>query len=133
MTGLDTNVLVRYIVRDDAKQAAAATKFIEKRCTEATPGFISQLVLAELFWVLSRGYKYPKNVVLNVITRILNVIELRVEKPEEVRVALTAYENGAAEFVDYLIAVHGRTCGCETTVTFDRKAAKSEFHVLVRE
>jgi predicted nucleic-acid-binding protein len=43
MIGLDTNVLARYIVRDDKKQAASATSLIEKQCTEETPGVVSQL------------------------------------------------------------------------------------------
>ena len=131
MIGLDTNVLVRYIVHDDKKQAAAATSLIEKQCTKETPGFVSQLVLAELFWVLSRGYEYPKNVIVSVITKLLSAVELQVEVAEDVWTALRAYEAGPAEFADYLIGLRGRAFGCEATATFDKKAAKSDFHTLV--
>ena len=131
MIGLDTNVLVRYIVRDDSKQASAATRLIENQCTEETPGFVSQLVLAELFWVLSRGYEYPKAVLVTVFTKLLSAMELQVETTENAWTALRAYEAGTAEFADYLIGQCGRTHGCETTVTFDKKAAKSNMHTLV--
>ena len=131
MIGLDTNVLVRYIVRDDKKQAMAATRLIEKHCTEETPGFVSQLVLAELFWVLSRGYEYPKAVLVSVLTQLLSAVELQVETAEDVWTALRAYESGPAEFADYLIGLRGRAYGCETTITFDKKAAKSNMHTLV--
>jgi len=131
MIGLDTNVLVRYIVRDDKKQTAAATRLIEKQCTEETPGFVAQLVLAELFWVLSRGYEYPKDVIVSVFTKLLSAVELQVEVAEDVWIALRAYESGPAEFADYLIGLRGRASGCEATATFDKKAAKSSFHTLV--
>jgi len=131
MIGLDTNILVRYIVRDDKKQASAATRLIESECTEESPGFVSQLVLAELFWVLSRGYEYPKSILVSVLTKLLSAVELRVEAAEDVWTALRAYEGGPADFADYLIGVRGRAFGCEATVTFDRHAAKSGLHRLI--
>ena len=131
MIGLDTNVLVRYIVRDDKKQATAATRLIEKQCTEHSPGFVSQLVLVELFWVLSRGYEYPKTVLAAVLSKLLSAVELQVENAADVWAALRAYESGPAEFPDYLIGLRGRAQGCDTVVTFDRKAAKSGMHTLV--
>ncbi len=57
MTGIDTNVLVRYIVQDDPAQSALATTFIEKNCTAKKPGFINLIVLCELTWVLKRAYR----------------------------------------------------------------------------
>jgi predicted nucleic-acid-binding protein len=56
MTGLDTNVLVRYLTQDDAKQAEQATQLIENTLTVANPGFISLVVLTELYWVLGNVY-----------------------------------------------------------------------------
>lgn len=131
MTGLDTNILARYIVRDDKKQTAAATRLIEKQCTEEEPGFVSLLVLAELFWVLSRGYGYRKPVLLSVFTKLLSAVELRVETPGDAWTALRAYQDGPAELADYLIALRGRANGCETIATFDKKAAQSSLHTLV--
>lgn len=98
MTGLDTNILARYIVRDDKKHTAAATCLIEKQCTEEALGVVSLLVLAELFWVLSRDYGYRKPVLLSVFTKLLSVVELRVETPGDAWTALHAYRDGPAEF-----------------------------------
>ena len=55
MIGLDTNVLVRYIVRDDDEQAEAATRLIESKCTADNPGLVSSIVMCELAWVLTRA------------------------------------------------------------------------------
>lgn len=54
MIGLDTNALVRYVVRDDAQQTAAATRLIESSCKTNDPGLIALVVLCELVWVLDR-------------------------------------------------------------------------------
>ena len=56
MTGLDTDVLVRYLAQDDPKQAALATRLIEKELSAAAPGFITLVVLVEVCWVLKRLY-----------------------------------------------------------------------------
>lgn len=131
MIGLDTNVLVRYVVRDDKRQTAAATSLIEQQCTKDAPGFVSQLVVAELFWVLARGYGYPKVMIVRVIAKLLSAVELQVETVEDVWTALRAYQAGPADFADYLIGFRGRAFGCEATATFDKKAATSGFHTPI--
>ena len=73
MIGLDTNVLVRYIVQDDPDQSAAAERLIEGRCTAQAPGYVSVLVLAELVWVLTSAYDYKKVAVIPVIRQLLRV------------------------------------------------------------
>lgn len=132
MIGLDTNILVRYIVRDEPRQTAAATRLIESRCTEESPGFVSQLVLAELFWVLARGYGYSKPMLLQVISKLLAAAELEIEDVTEAWVALRMYESESADFADYLIGRRSQLAGCETTYTFDRQAAKSALYTLAR-
>lgn len=130
MIGLDTNVLARYIVQDDDAQAAVATRLIETRCSEDSPGFVSQLVLAELVWVLGRGYRYSKEVVCDVLSKLLGAVELQIEDAANTRAALRAFEEGSADFSDYLIGMRAHAAGCETTFTFDRKAAHSGLHSL---
>ena len=80
MIGLDTNVLLRYIVRDDAAQAKAAGRLIEARCSKDAPGHVSHVVLAELAWVLGRGYGYAKAEVVKVMEAILSSAELKVQE-----------------------------------------------------
>ncbi len=131
MIGLDTNILVRYIVRDEPAQTAAATRLIETHCSDASPGFVSQLVLAELFWVLNRAYQYDKPLLLKLFSTLLSAAELQVEQAQDAWQALWAYESGSADFADYLIARRSCHAGCSTTYTFDRKAARSALHTLL--
>lgn len=131
MIALDTNILARYIVQDDRKQAALAGTIVQTHCTDASPGFVTQLVLAELFWVLARGYGYPKEVLLDVFSKLLSSTELLVENPDEAWRAWRAYETGAADFADYLIGIRGVSAGCDSTLTFDKTAGTSGFHTLI--
>ena len=124
MTGIDTNILVRYIVQDDKEQAGKATRFIESKCTVQSPGFINIIVLCELVWVLKRAYGYEKSVIAEVLSILLSVQEIMVDRSAEVAIALSEYASGGADFVDYLIAVINNQKGCDTTYTLDREAAR---------
>lgn len=131
MIGLDTNILVRYIVRDDQQQADDAQKLIETQCTLDTPGYICLIVLCELVWVLSRGYGYERSVISSVLRRILSVQELHVQNAELAWRALKRFEKGKADFADYLIGVNNRANKTSVTYTFDQKAAESTLFQLV--
>jgi len=122
MIGIDTNVLVRYIVQDDERQAALATKAVET-CSVETPGWISAIVLCETVWVLSRAYGYEKATIQAVLQRMFLASELVVEQQEQGWSALRAFAQGNADFSDYLIAHMNQYSGCEYTITFDRKAS----------
>ena len=131
MIGLDTNVLVRYIVQDDPEQSHLATEAIEAQCTSESPGRINVIVLCELIWVLSRGYGYDRQLVGSVVRRILSSPELLVEEDEAIWQALKVYEQGTADFSDCLLGLLNRRAGTSTTLTFDRKAAKESFFDLL--
>ncbi len=131
MIGLDTNVLVRYIVQDDPEQAHLATEAIEAQCTSESPGHINVIVLCELIWVLARGYGYDRQLVDSVVRRILSSPELLVEEDEAVWQALRVYEQGTADFSDCLLGLLNRRAGASTTLTFDRKATKESFFELL--
>lgn len=123
MIGLDTNILARYIVQDDAEQSDAATRLIEGQCTAQTPGYVCVPVLMELVWVLTAAYRYEKSVVASVIRRILMTTELLVEDRETAWAALREFETGGVDFADCLIARRNHARGCARTYTFDRRAA----------
>ncbi len=131
MKGLDTNVLVRYLVQDDPKQAAQASKFIEVNCTDDSPCFIGQIVLCELAWVLESNYNQDRLQIASIIEQLLQVGQLEVMEPEVVWRALSDYKNSNADFPDHLLARVNESQGCDTTVTFDKKAAKQPaFQIL---
>jgi predicted nucleic-acid-binding protein len=121
--GLDTNVLVRYLVQDDPDQAARATRFIEGQCHGESPGLVNRIVLCELVWVLESCYAYSRTQIADVVERMLRTSQLVVETPDDTWAALTSYRTGRADFADALICVGNRRAGCSVTVTLDRAAA----------
>lgn len=127
MIGLDTNVLVRYLTQDDAEQALRASRLIETQCTRNDPCRIALIVLCELVWVLRGAYGYEKDIIIQVLEGILASSELRVEKEDEARSALAAFQKGPADFADYVIACANRGAGCETTCSLDRKLARHPY------
>lgn len=124
MKALDTNVLIRYLVQDDAKQAAAANRFIENQCTEDSPCFIGQITLCEIAWVLESNYGQNRVAIAEIIEQLLQVGQLEVMGSSVVWKALRDYQNSNADFPDHLLARVNESVGCESTVTFDKKASK---------
>ncbi|MDO3378734.1 type II toxin-antitoxin system VapC family toxin [Geoalkalibacter halelectricus] len=115
MIALDTNILVRYAVKDDRRQTALATRFLaEHRC------FILKSVLLECAWVLSSpsGYNLPRVIVHERLLHILGLPNIEMEDAVHVAQALAWY----AEGMDFADALH--LCGAtnlEGIATFDRK------------
>jgi predicted nucleic-acid-binding protein len=124
MIGIDTNVIIRLLVRDDDAQVRAAERFIATHCSPENPGFVSVVVIVETAWALRRFYLYDRSQIANALVSLLNVAELEIESAEAVRSAVTDFETSAAGFVDCLVARTNVSTGCKYTVTFDRKAAK---------
>lgn len=124
MTGLDTNVLVRYIVRDDRAQAQRADAVI-RTCTTEDPGFISIVSLAEMVWVLRSYYGMPKDQLLVCLERLFNANNLVMEGAAAIRMALDRFARANCDFHDCLIERCGHAAGCSRTVTFDIRAARS--------
>ncbi len=131
MIALDTNVLARYVVADDPRQAAAARRLIESSCTTESPGVVSLVVLCELVWVLGQGYRYRRSQVALVLRRLLAAQDLAVERRELAWQALNLYEEGTADFSDYVIGLCGRQEKATVTCTFDRRAATSPLFRLL--
>jgi predicted nucleic-acid-binding protein len=120
MTGVDTNVLVRYIVEDDPKQSRAAADLIERAVDEGEPLFVSQIVLCELVWVLSYAYRFSRVEIIAILLQLRRVAQLTIEAPDEVRRAIDAYAAQRGDFADYVIAERAIANGCSTIATFDR-------------
>ncbi len=80
------------------------------------------MVLCELVWVLDRGCGYDRRTIAAVLRQLLSVKDVFVERSELAWQALHLYENGKADFADYLIGLSHRDLGAEVTCTFDRRA-----------
>lgn len=125
MIGLDTNILVRYLVQDDAVQSRKANELIEHQLTEENPGFISVAAMLETVWVLDSGYGLADKEVAGAIERILQIDVLALQNEQEVFTAMMALKTGRSSFPDALIAALAAKFGCRHTLTFDRKALRN--------
>lgn len=130
MTGLDTNVLVRYIMQDDDVQAKKATKLIESLTSEA-PGFVALVVVVELFWVLGGSYELSRGQVVSAFDALIRSKQLVIEKKDQVVRALRVYSSSTADFPDCLIERTANAAGCKRVMTFDVGASKKAGMVLI--
>jgi len=124
MIGLDTNVLVRYLTKDDSVQTPFAVRMVRSLSPES-PGFVSLVAIAELVWVLRISYRFRKAEILGVLEMLLQSQELIIEQAELMEDALRRFAAGNAEFADFLIERSSHAVGCTHTVTFDHGAASS--------
>jgi predicted nucleic-acid-binding protein len=124
MIGIDTNVLVRYLVRDDQLQFDKARRLINREVSTGEPVLVSLLVLLETEWVLRSRYELAKGDILIAFTALLEAVEVDFEDEPSVEHAIYMWKDSAAEFADCLINARSRRLGCRATATFDSKALK---------
>ena len=124
MIGLDTNVLVRYIVQDDPAHAACASDLIES-LSGTSPGFVTIVSVVELVWVLQRCYQATRREVADVLETLLRSKDIVLENADLLWQALRCYTASSADFSDSLIERSAHAAGCEYTLTFDRNAAST--------
>lgn len=130
MIGLDTNVLVRYIMQDDAEQSPKASKLIES-LDGNNPGYITHVCVIELYWVLTSSYELTGEQVTQALEAILRTKQLLVERADQVMRALRVFAAGKADFADCLIERSASSAGCTQTMTFDVSASKHAGMALV--
>ncbi|HDR9172953.1 TPA: type II toxin-antitoxin system VapC family toxin [Burkholderia vietnamiensis] len=123
MIGLDTNVLVRYFAQDDEIQSKKATALMESLSPER-PGYVSQVALIEVVWVLGRCYGVEREQMKDIVESMIGTRELVVESADTVRKALRVFASSKADFADCLIERSGHVAECEYTATFDVSASK---------
>ncbi len=124
MTGLDSNVLLRWIIDDPtAPEQAAIVR--ERLASETGPLFVNSVVLAETVWVLRRRAKLGPEQVANVVDGLLNAPTVRLQQPDAVADALASFLKNPGGFADHLIGEINRHAGCKTTLTVDKAASKS--------
>jgi len=141
MIGLDTNVLVRYIMQDDAKQAALATKLIET-LTENSPGYISSIVIVELCWVLESAFDLSRDEIVRALQNLIAIDVIKIDRVIVIAASVRDYaasggssgnsgNNTKVGIADYLIMRFSTLAGCEKCMTFDKRAAKSTGMTLI--
>ena len=120
MIGLDTNVLVRYLVQDAVAQAKLAAAAIESASGRGARVRLSAVTLCELVWVLESAYGQTRADVARALAQIVRTADFDIEHADHVRTAVEQYQATAADFADVLIGLVNDAAGCEYTLTFDR-------------
>jgi predicted nucleic-acid-binding protein len=131
MIGLDTNVLVRYIMQDDPKQSPKASALIESLNADNL-GFITLVSIVELYWVLTSSYDLTGQQVKQALEVLLRTKQIILDRADQVLRALRVFDDGKADFADCLIERTAVSAGCEQTMTFDVGAAKHAGMTLIR-
>lgn len=116
MTGLDTNVLLRYLLRDEPAQAARAAREIERD----ERFLVGSIVLCELVWVLETGYGFSRAEITATLEKILATAQFEIESKDVALAALDDFRHSTADFSDSLLGRRNRAAGAVETVTFDR-------------
>ena len=124
MLGIDTKVIIRLVVSDDAGQTRRARRLVEEAQNRDEPVLVSLLVLLESEWVLRSRYGFKREVLLEIFRSLLEARELSLEDEQALEEALFFWKDSPCEFSDCLITAHNRQLGCRATATFDDRAAR---------
>jgi predicted nucleic-acid-binding protein len=124
MHGLDTNILIRYLTQDDPVQSKKAAEIFEQRLSPRQPGFVSLVTMAETVWVLESVYGFSATEIAAGVERMLQAESLAIQNEQQVFTAAQVLKSGRGEFADALIGALGAWAGCDSTLTFDRKASR---------
>ena len=132
MKALDTNALIRFLVRDDEKQAQAIKKILLDAENKGNALFIPLPVTLETIWVLSAVYDYQKAEIIRALENLLVLSIFQIEEHERVADLCRIAVKQDLDLADLLIGLTSRDKGCETTLTFDKKAAKSDLFTIIQ-
>ena len=127
MKGIDTNVLVRVLVKDDKIQSKKAYNYIKKH----NPVFVSLPVLCETCWVLKSCYEVQKNEIIKILEQVLQTEQINVENAEVAWQAINTFKHGKGDYADYLIAHIAKHYDCDALASFDKVSAKSNLFEFI--
>ncbi|MYB76827.1 MAG: type II toxin-antitoxin system VapC family toxin [Chloroflexi bacterium] len=130
MTSIDTNVIIRYLVGDDATQAEAARALLDG-LTPEDPGYICREVAMEVAWVLERSYGFARAQVAKALMDMTSSDSLLVENPDDVVASAHRYRQGGVGFSDLMILSAAKRARATPLYTFDRRLARMEGAALV--
>jgi len=131
MRAIDTNVLVRFLVKDEPRQSKVAHELFHRAERSRDRLYVSNLVLLETLWVLESAYEVDRESLLETLNELMLMPVLAFESRELVQTVLMNTQAGKADLCDLLIGHAAQLAGCETTLTFDKQAARlSVFELL---
>jgi predicted nucleic-acid-binding protein len=129
LKSLDTNVLVRFLIGDDEAQAQLVHRIFLNAEQQGQLLYISTVVLLETIWVLDSVYGCSRSAILEAMENLVKMPILCFERRDAV---ISLCKNTRdIDPADLLIGLIAKDAGCDTTLTFDRKAAKSGLFTLI--
>ena len=129
---LDTNILLRLVVQDDAAQTSLVARLLERHVRRSEPLWVPVTVMLELEWVLRSRYRFAKADVVAALSALLTTMELAFESEAALEQALASYEEGNADFGEYLHLALAQHTAALPFWTLDAKAAKAAGAKLLR-
>ena len=132
MIALDTNILIRFLVRDDKKQAELVYARFAQAEKTGEQLFVPLLVLQETIWVLESVYELSRPDVLCAIEDLLHLPILKFETDEVVLTFLSDAKSTKTDLADILIGCSAKSNGSEAIITFDKKASRLPYFQLLR-
>ena len=131
MVGLDTNVILRYLLQDDPKQTTLANHIVDQVLSDRNPGFISLVTVLEMVWVLRSLLKQTPTEIATHLEHLLAAESLEVQNGQQVFEAAFALKRGTGEFEDALVGALNAWAGCSHTLTFDKRALRMPYFQLI--
>lgn len=129
MIAVDTNILVRLLVKDDAAQTRRVVRLFKRLDANGDRARVSDVVLCELVWVLRSVYGFDRARIATTLKQLIAARQLQFDSPDALLRALAAFEAGGGDLADYVIREHAKATGCESIVTFDKALLNEEMFV----
>jgi len=131
MKALDTNVLIRFLLKDDEQQAHIVYTAFKEAEKSKTVFFVPAVVVLETIWVLESVYDVARNNILDAIENLLLLPIMHFDGQPAVRAFILSARTNTIDITDVLIACFAHHSGCESVLTFDKKAATFELFDLI--
>jgi len=131
MKALDTNVLVRFLVKDDEHQSKIVYKAFRQAEIDNNTFFVPLLVVLETLWVLESVYSIARNDILDSINEVLLMPILKFEDQATIQSFIFFARESKIDLSDILIACSAKLSGCKSVLTFDKKASKFEYFEIM--
>lgn len=133
MKALDTNVLIRFLVKDDARQAEIVYKKLKRAETEKDTFYVPLLIVLETVWVLESVYKITRQDILDSLNDLVLMPILDFESQSAIMNFISSARNNKTDLSDLLIAHAAKFSGCECVLTFDKRASDYKLFSLLKE
>lgn len=132
MKALDTNILIRFLVRDDEKQARVVYKVFKDTEKRRETLFVPLLVVLETIWVLESVYAVGRDEIIGAFEALLLMPILVFESQVTIRRFVDAAGTTKTDLAELLIAASATLSGCDTVLTFDKTASKFSAFELIK-